>query len=526
MAAPPMRLMNLDDDTFSFIAELSWDGSPAGGLLGTCRRAQTVGTAALRSVCLSMGKRGGRRSMLEDAHTAVPLTSDVRAPLTAWVPVVLRFLNRATGLSTVILDEDAEPFPFAERAAVWERIGEGLRGHPLRVLEVTGSALAVLASRGATARSLRELGLFSWPLEREAPIEAALAAVAPFLDMLLGYGGACFYDPDVLVAAGGMPRLRALVLFWFFPSTEDAAGLATACPLLETLVLEGCVEDGVGHEWSRASGRLLHLKCFEWEHTFNAMDMDMYPEQCSWVQELGEILAGRTLQSLNLFEMTNQPRDVGVSLADSLLSAATLPASLHIHGACLSGADARRLVADPRTVYDLDALSLPPLSLPPSWMAELGQFPRLHSLSLTLELCDVTSEALAPAPWVGLPSLELLTVQLMWRVGLRGNEVGDVNEAAPPLPTVGWVAGSVAVSHCRVTLKELRLKGHFFSVLPEGVCAFAPLARVPRLRSLALDLRPPHTATNRHLANGSRTTLAEKAALRALLPGVSVQVLE
>lgn len=84
---------------------------------------------------------------------------------------------------------------------------------------------------------------------------------------------------------------------------------------------------------------------------------------------------------------------MGVSLADSLLSAATLPASLHIHGARLSGADARRLVADPRTVHDLDALSLPPLLLPPSWMADLGQFPRLRSLSLTLVLCDVPSEA-------------------------------------------------------------------------------------------------------------------------------------
>lgn len=201
IAAPPMRLMDLDDDSFGLIAELSWDGSPAGGLLGACHRAQTVGTAALRSVCLSMNKRGGRRSMLEDAHTA-GLTLDVRAPLTAWVSVVLRFLNRATRLSNVILDEDAEPFPFAERAAVWERIGEGLRGHPLRVLDVTGSALAALASRGATARPLRELGLFSWPLEREAPIEASLAAVAPSLDMLLGLGGAWFYDPDVLFSRG------------------------------------------------------------------------------------------------------------------------------------------------------------------------------------------------------------------------------------------------------------------------------------------------------------------------------------
>lgn len=133
---------------------------------------------------------------------------------------------------------------------------------------------------------------------------------------------------------------------------------------------------------------------------------------------------------------------------------------------------------------------------------------------------------MAPAPWVGLPSLKLLTVQLRWGVGLRGDEAGDVNEAAPPLPIVGWVAGSVAVSHCQVTLKELRLKGRFFSVLPEGVCAFAPLACVPRLRSLALDFRPPHTATNQRLTNGSRTTPAEKAALRALLPCVSVQVLE
>lgn len=512
MAAPHLQLLDLDDDMLGLIARLSWLGDPAGGLLGTCRRARAVGTAALHAAGFIWGERGCVPFMPRNGDPLPPLRPAV------WEPVVTRFLHRAIGLHDVSLLDRQSRLPFADRAAVWGRLGEVIRAHPLRRMTVQGAGFAAVVARGAAAHPLKELAIAFWSDEETAALcVAALSVVRHSLVVLEVFPSGNQPFLSLLLAAGRMPRLRrANLLSPMVWDAASAAALATTCPLLESLQLKGGALPGVGHAWSWAHGWLPHLSSLAWEHCLDG------EAALVWARELGLVLEGRSLQSLCLTDVSTASMDGRVGVGEALLRAAALPAALRLARARLPTPDVVHLLADPRVAADVETLELPSLSLPPSWLPRKGPWPRLRSLSLMLELCDAPDETLAPSAWAGLPALTHLTVALVWKTDVPLDAAGGDPEPVRPQPTVGWVVGSLAASGCRATLRSLRLKGLFF-MCPMGVRAFAPLATFPSLRSLTTTVMYGDGLDWRETMPGFCTSNPNgMAALRALLPRVTV----
>lgn len=517
MAAPPMGLLDLDDDTLGLVAALVWDGSSSGGLLGTCRRARAVGAAALSLADLRWGQASLHKSSGGIPTVAQPV------PAAAWEAAVLRFLRRATMLREVHLSGGPSGAPTDNQTAVWGRIGKAFRGHPLQSMVLDGAALAAVVARGATVPPLRRLSVLGGSSsacdESAAAIRAALTLLGPSLEVLNLIGHGLTPCPGLLVAAGGMPRLRQLAMtgFGFVWDSQSAAALATACPLLDCLKLVGGVKPGVGGSWMVCLGHLPHLKDLDWNHLPSKGEgTDV------WMRELLLVLAGHRLNSLRLSSGNGRKADHKVPLAHCFQGAATLPTSLLLPLMPLTTADARDLMVDNRVARDVEDLELPALWLPPSWVAGIGPFPRLHSLSVILELRDVDPETLMPAPWAGLPALEALTVQLLWDGDVQwGTSAEMLQEPAPP--SVWWLLASVATSPCRATLGTLHMLGHFYKS-PFGVSSFEPLVALTALRSLETSVRALVDTDTLLTTIEAFTPPSQANDLFALFPHLSISV--
>lgn len=163
----PLRLTDLDDDTFQLVAAAAWTGDPGGGLFGACRRGRAVGTAGVRGVTIKWCAACVRDHVSDPGVGTGPERVRVRHPqgLAAHVDAAMALLDRASGLQALTLADvnsgdrlwcGAATTPSA-RAAVWRCVGAAAAACRLVSLAVRGTAatvaLPVLASAAAAAVS-------------------------------------------------------------------------------------------------------------------------------------------------------------------------------------------------------------------------------------------------------------------------------------------------------------------------------------------------------------------------------------
>lgn len=388
-------------------------------LLLTCRRLAAVGYSTVREVhihsaALPFVKTDGQGDPAHDGRlsAAALLASPAGEQLQQRLFSLQSFLRHAHNVCRVVLsdqvgDQAVTPYGALAVDIFWGLLRGALSSLPISSLACDHSAVAALGNQRVSSVPLRCLRLGGLDARVKALGDAdqhrgvlsVLGRHRPTLQELhIAVNARGAAPPEGFVWSQGyllsllrrvvcMPALRTLWLSCHV-CRETARLVAAACPLVETLVLEGgCggLDGDTGRCWPfpRTFPRLTSLSCVAGSLA-GAADTSL---------DLLHTLRGRRLQRLRLWRQAElapplyptSDSVVGLQHVAALKSCAALPVTLDLGGfGCWTRELLQHLCNDSNGVASLHGLTICVLDLEAATLAALARLPGLTHLALVV----------------------------------------------------------------------------------------------------------------------------------------------